>query len=455
MNLKIRSAVLFGLIVTVLLSISFSIIYIENAWFRQEEFELRLEQRAEAMYKLLTEDNHIDSALLQVIDKNTLNKLYDENVMVLNQDNKVIYLSSEGQKLTITSELIERIRKKGYVAFTVNDIEAVGISMQNVNGNAIVVASGYDKYGRRKMSNLLSVLLVCWLGGILLTGLLSYIYARSIFKPLDLLNKNIQEVTEGNLKQRIAAGPADNELTRMAKNFNKMLDQLEQSFEVQKNFLQHASHELRTPLSNLLLQTEMALNKEMTEKEYRETLRTMYDDQKFLIDMVNGILSLSKYNQLELAGSMQQFRVDELLFEVAEDLKTYHPEFNIQIDFVHVPMIEKEIMVSGVPSMIKIAFTNLVRNSCIYSTNKLVRININTAGSYIEINFYNDGLVIPENERSRLFIPFFRGSNVLQRRGHGLGLSMSKRIIDVHKGQLFYTTTDTGLNCFTVRLPVS
>lgn len=455
MNLKIRSAILFGLIVTVLLSIVFGIIYIANAWFREEEFELRLEQRAEAMYKLLTDDNRIDSALLQVIDKNTLNKLYDENVIILNREDRIVYSSSEGQKLNISSALIDRIRKRGYVAFSENNVEAVGMLMKNTKSEAIVVASGYDKYGRRKLSNLISVLVICWIGSILLTGILSYIYARSIFKPLDLLNKNIQEVTEGNLKQRIATGPSDNELTRMAKNFNKMLDQLEQSFEVQKNFLQHASHELRTPLSNLLLQTEMALNKEMSEKEYRDTLLTMYDDQKFLVDMVNGILSLSKYKQLELAGAMQQFRIDELLFEVAEDLKNYHPEFNIQIDFSHVPLIEKEIMISGVPSMIKIAFTNLVRNGCIYSTNKLVRINIHATNSSIEINFYNDGPVIPEEERSKLFIPFFRGSNVLQRRGHGLGLSISKRIIDVHNGQLLYTNTEEGLNCFTVKLPVS
>ena len=69
MNLKIRSAFLFGLIVTVLLSIVFGVIYVENAWFRKDEFELRLEQRAEAIYKLLIDENHIDSALLQVIDR--------------------------------------------------------------------------------------------------------------------------------------------------------------------------------------------------------------------------------------------------------------------------------------------------------------------------------------------------------------------------------------------------
>jgi signal transduction histidine kinase len=451
MNLKIRSAILFGLIVTVLLSIVFGIIYIENAWFRKDEFELRLEQRAEAMYKLLTDENQIDSALLQVIDQNTLNKLYDESVLIFNQDNRVIYSSTGERKITLPDAFLGKIRRRGYLAFSENEMEAVGKLMEGGEG-AIVVASGYDKYGKRKLSNLFSVLSICWLGGIFITGLLSYIYVRRVFKPLDVLNANIQEVTEGNLKQRITIGPAEDELTVMAKNFNKMLDQLEQSFMVQKNFLQHASHELRTPLSNMLLQTESALNTEMTKEEYKEALLTMYDDQKFLIDMVNGILSLSKYEQPNVAGAMQSFRIDELLFEVTEEIKTYHPEFNIQIDFSLIPTSEKEIMISGVPSMMKIAFTNLIRNGCVYSTDKSVRVNISSGDSQIIINFYNDGPVILPDERNKLFIPFFRGSNVSQKRGHGLGLSITKRIIDVHKGQLLYATTKNGLNCFTVML---
>jgi signal transduction histidine kinase len=451
MNLKIRSALLFGLIVTVLLSIAFGFIYLQNSWFRKEEFELRLRQRAEVIYKLLVEDNQVDSALLQVIDKNTLNKLYNESVLIFNKENKLIYSSLGGTDITLSNALLERIRREGYIAFSEKEIEAVGILMKNPDREGIVVASGYDKYGKRKVNNLFLVLAGCWGGCILLTGLLSYIYVKRIFRPLDVLNANIQEVTEGNLKQRIPVSPANDELTKMAHNFNAMLDQLEQSFEVQKSFLQHASHELRTPLSNLLLQTEAALSKEAN-KEYRETLLSMYEDQKFLIDMVNSILSLSSYQQLKLAGSLQSFRVDELLFETVEELKTYHPEFNIQVDFSEIPLLENEIMIPGVPSMMKIVFSNLIRNACYYSTNGSVRITIQASHSRILINFYNDGPVIMPEERNKLFMPFFRGSNVSQTRGHGLGLSISKRIVDVHKGRLFYTTSDEGLNCFSVLL---
>ena len=451
MNLKIRSALLFGLIVTVLLSIAFGFIYIQNSWFRKEEFELRLKQRAEAIYKLFVDENQLDSAMVQVIDRSTLNKLYDESVLIFNKENKIIYTSSDVQKISLSDEVLNEIRDHGYIFFTEGEIEVVGIFMKSSDAERIVIASGYDKYGKRKVSNLFFVLSVCWIGGILLTGLLSYIYVKRVFRPLDDLNANIQEVTEGNLKQRIPISPANDELTKMAKNFNTMLDQLEQSFEVQKNFLQHASHELRTPLSNLLLQTEAAISKE-TNKEYREMLLTMYEDQKFLVDMVNGILSLSNYQQLKLAGSLQSFRIDELLFETVEELKMYSPELNVQIDFPDTTLQENEIIISGVPSMMKIVFSNLIRNACHYSTNNSVRITIQTGNSGVLVNFYNDGPTIMPEERDKLFMPFFRGSNVLQKRGHGLGLSISKRIIDVHKGQLFYTTSEEGLNCFTVLL---
>lgn len=446
-----RSALLFGLIVMVLVSITFGIIYIQNAWFRRDEFEIRLKQRAESVYKLLFDDNQIDTALLQLIDRNTLNS-YNEKILIFNRQNQVIYSSSGEKTVTLSEALFKKIRQRQYVFHTEKKIEAVGIFMNNYGESGIVIASGFDKYGRRKLNNLFSILGICWLGSIFLTGLLSYIYVKGIFKPLDVLNTNIRKVAEGNLTQRIEVDPANDELTIMAQNFNKMLDRLQQSFEIQKNFLQHASHELRTPLSNLLLQTEAALDKQMENNDYREVLLSMYDDQKFLIDMVNGILSLSKYQQLELAGKLESFRADELLFEVAEEIKTYHPEFNIQIDFLNIPSLERDIMISGVSSMIKIAFTNLIRNGCTYSTNKSVSITISTLNSQVLINFFNDGPIILPEERNKLFMPFFRGSNVSQKRGHGLGLSISKRIIDVHNGQLFYTTNSEGLNCFTVLL---
>ena len=185
--------------------------------------------------------------------------------MIFNKENRIIYSSTGDRQIVLSDVILDKIRRKGYLYFSENETEAVGKWMDN-NGGTIVVASGYDKYGKRKLSNLLSVLSICWLGGIFITGLLSYIYVKRIFGPLDALNTNIQKVTEGNLKQRVAVGPANDELTTMAKNFNKMLDQLEQSFAVQKNFLQHASHELRTPLSSLLLETEAALNKESHKK---------------------------------------------------------------------------------------------------------------------------------------------------------------------------------------------
>lgn len=451
MNLKMRSALQFGLIVMVLLSIAFGTIYIQSALFRKDEFEIRLRQRGETVYKLLINDKKIDTGLLKIIGPNTLNT-YNENILIFNQEDKLIYSSSNEKNITISESLLKKIRRQKYSYITEKKIEAVAMVMNDYGENGIAIASGFDRYGRRKLNNLFSTLGICWLASILITGLLSYIYVRGIFRPLSVLNSNIRKVAEGHLTQRIEVNPANDELTIMAQNFNKMLDRLQRSFEIQKNFLQHASHELRTPLSNLLLQTEGALDKEMNKEEYREVLLSMYDDQKFLIDMVNGILSLSKYQQLELAGKLESFRVDELLFEVAEELKTYHPEFNIYIDYINIPLLEKDMLISGVSSMIKIVFTNLVRNGCTYSTNKTINIIISDTDSHVGINFYNDGPVILPEERNSLFIPFFRGSNVAQKRGHGLGLSISKRIIDVHNGQLFYSTTGEGLNCFTVLL---
>ncbi len=450
MNLKLRSALLFATIVTILLLIVFSIIYIQNEWFRKVDFMLRLKQKAKTTYNLLVEVKEIDHALLRQIDKKSLQNLYDEKILLLNNKNEVIYTSSS-TPLRYNDSLITAIKKAGYLEFNRGEYELVGIHTKDSGNGGIAIASAYDIYGRRKLSNLLNILIICLVGSILITIILSYLYVKRVFRPLDELNEQIQIVGVGKPGKRLAISHAKNELTIISDNFNKMLDRLEHSFELQRNFLQHAAHELRTPLSIVLLQTEAALGKEMSNENYQKVLLSIYDDQRYMVELVNSILSLARFEQEAFNNSKQLFRVDELLYEVIEEVRSYHAEYIIHFDFSSMPSSEKDLIIEGDEALIKVVFANLIRNACIYSTNKTVSINFSVNSLQIVIMFFNNGPIIPEDERNKLFTPFFRGSNISKIRGHGLGLSISNRIMQVHKGKLFYSITNDGLNCFTVQ----
>ena len=109
MNLRLRSALLFGLIVTLLLSTAFIFIYLQSENFRKDDFELRLEQRALTTYRLLLEEHAIDSSLLQVIDRNMPNKLYDEKIIILDNNKTTLYSSSGQREINVTDELLKNI----------------------------------------------------------------------------------------------------------------------------------------------------------------------------------------------------------------------------------------------------------------------------------------------------------------------------------------------------------
>ena len=93
MSLKLRSALLFTAIVATILLICYTVIYALYAEFKKEEFVIRLEEKAITTYKLLVDVKEIDHHLLKLIDKNTLNELYNEKVIVFNKNREVIYSS--------------------------------------------------------------------------------------------------------------------------------------------------------------------------------------------------------------------------------------------------------------------------------------------------------------------------------------------------------------------------
>src|SRR5687767_5549413 len=149
-SLRVRFAIGFSILFTVFLAIALLIVYISYGDFRKEEFYNRLKDRALTTFKLLVEVEQIDHALLQVIDKNTLNSLYNEKVVILEGTN-VIYSSIADKKIRYDARLLKQAKEEKEIYTTQGEDELVILYTQSGNKEYVILAEAFDNYGHRKM----------------------------------------------------------------------------------------------------------------------------------------------------------------------------------------------------------------------------------------------------------------------------------------------------------------
>jgi signal transduction histidine kinase len=434
-SLRIRFAVGFTLLFALFLGIAFTIIYLSYADFRKDEFNNRLKDRGLTTFKFLVEVEQIDNEILQLIDKNTMNSLYDEKVLIF-KNKALIYESLNKHKISLSDSLFA-LAEENQVYFTTEGEYEVALMNIKQSGNSYtVVASAYDKYGRRKMNFLKWVIIIVYTFGIALSALATFFFVKAVIKPLDSLNKNIQKISSANLHLRLTESGQSTEVDMLATSFNQMLKRLQQSFNFQKDFVHYASHELRTPLTAMIGVTETALSKDLTAAQSKEMLMKLYKQQQELSDMTNSLLLLSD-NKIE-QKQYPQLRLDELIFRSAEIVRTIFPNAKIRINLEGDIANEDAVLVSGNEPLLIMAFNNLLKNGIQYSLEKEVFVTIRVNEAHKEIEFRNVGDFFPDHESKMLFTPFYRGSNSLNTKGHGLGLPLVHQIANLHGASIDY-----------------
>ena len=453
MNLRIRFAFWFALFVAAVLSLTFAIIYQQSAEFRRVEFFERLENKARTTQRLWFDVQEIDSILLKIIDRNNLTSLHNEQVLIFDEHNHLVYSSIDVEKVQYDSLLIGQIRRAKEIHHTdkLSRIETTGVVVENEGRTHVVMASAYDLYGFRKLAFLYNILGITWILGLGLTVLMAYLYVRHIVgRPLADLTEQISQIGENDLLKKVRVPKNQNELTVLAQNFNELLERLEQAFESQHSFVQYASHELRTPLANMLSETENALSQDRSPEIYRQTLDSLREEQSRLVEMTNSLLLLSRYKATQLADTTPLIRIDEVLYNTIEDLKVLVPEYKIVLGFSAIPEKETDLMVRGNEALLRTAFRNLLENACRYAEDRTAHINIISTPKHLEIQLDNNGQVLTETESQRLFLPFFRGENAAGKRGYGLGLVIAQRILTMHSASISYQNPSLKLNRFVV-----
>jgi signal transduction histidine kinase len=436
MNIKTRLAFQFTLFVGVILVLFAITIYLLSSGFREREFYNRLEKKAMTSALLLLKVNEVDSTLLTIIDKNTIHSLNEEIVSIYTTDAKLVYQSPGDTMQTPGQNLFQEVLIHKNLQYKQENRECVAFLYIEKGKKYIVFASAYDIYGLRELSNLRIVLIIGLAISILLTLFISRTFAGNAISPLSRLVKQADNITASRLDLRLDEENGKDEIAQLAITFNHMLQRLESAFEMQRNFVSNASHEMRTPLTAITGQLEVALLKERNRDEYEAIIHSVLDDIQNFNTLTNGMLELAQASIDRSSLTIKPVRMDEVLLQAQKDVLRRNPSYKIKIQFEQLPDDDSLLTISGSENLMKIAMINLMENGCKFSSDSTAIINISFDYNHLQLEIIDNGIGIPVDEQNQIFEPFYRATNTKDQKGHGIGLSLVHRIIQLHQAQI-------------------
>jgi heavy metal sensor kinase len=287
---------------------------------------------------------------------------------------------------------------------------------------------------------------------LLLAGAAGYRMARKALQPLDKMALRAETITASDLDQRLPIENPNDELGRMARVLNDLLQRLQNSFEVLKRFTADASHELRTPLTSIRSVGEVGLQRQHTTEEYRDTIGSMLEEVTRLTEMVDGLLSISRADAGQVVLHRTRFSALELAREVVALLGLLAEEKGQQI---HVGG-DADLYVDADRAVLHRGLANIVENAIKHGPGaSQISILVARTGDYADISVEDRGETIQEDLRDKIFERFFRidASRSRQAGGTGLGLAIARWAIEVNGGTINLQPGQHGGNLFLVRIP--
>ena len=251
-----------------------------------------------------------------------------------------------------------------------------------------------------------------------------WFFSGRALKPISDVVKKVEDISITSLNLRVFEGNGTDEIGRLAKTFNKMLERLETSFAMQKNFIANASHELRTPLTSINGQLEVLMMKDRSTMEYKSALGSVLDDIRSLIDLSNRLLLIARTSAEGPVNFNKKIRIDEILWQAQEEIIRFNNGYRINISMDDSLTDSDQMIVVGDDSLLKIAVSNLIDNACKYSSDHSVDIKFRHIEKFIEVVFADRGIGITDKDLQKIFEPFSRGTNTISISGSGIGLPL-------------------------------
>jgi signal transduction histidine kinase len=277
---------------------------------------------------------------------------------------------------------------------------------------------------------------------VLLVGAMTWFMTGRVLRPVSAITSRVQDITGSTLHERVPEPNTDDEIAELAQTMNAMLDRIEGSADQQKRFMSDASHELRSPVAAIKAQLETALM-HPDHADWQGVARTVLTEDERLESLVGNMLALARLEEGQRPAAVE-VDLDDVVHEQAA-----RPS--------RVPIDRSGVLagrVMGVRTELTSVVRNLLDNAVRHATSR-VRVRLVTHGPTVRLEVDDDGPGVQPEDRAKVFERFARLEEGRSRDagGSGLGLALTRRIVEAYDGSVFVETSDLGGASFVVELP--
>ena len=300
----------------------------------------------------------------------------------------------------------------------------------------------YNNKADYKRNSLIITVLLALLG-----GAVTYFISGHALRPIREFSDKIEEVQAQNLSDSRIEENNVKELNQLGISYNKMLERLSESFEIQRQFTANAAHELRTPLALMQVQLDLynSASHPGNDADTLQTIKMVTEQNDKLNRMVKTLLDMS---ELQTVGRDDKIILDAIVEEVLADLEPLAVEKNIKL----IGKCEDATMIGSDILIYRLVY-NLVENAIKYN-HPLGQVTVTAyqRNKHVYLSVEDTGSGIPKELRERVFEPFFRVDKSRSRElgGVGLGLALVREIVRVHDGSICIKSGKTGGTIFEV-----
>ena len=278
---------------------------------------------------------------------------------------------------------------------------------------------------------------------LVLSGILVFLYVRSVMKPLKALTGAVDSMAEGDFTARVPEDIGDPDIRNISVTFNGMADRLADTERSRREFVANVSHELRSPITSIKGFAEGMADGVIPEEDHPKYLQLVAGESNRLSELIDSLLALSRLERDDASLEYTEFDINEVLrlavIRRMTDLD--RKELDVECVFECEPCT-----VSADKARIEQVVVNLLDNAVKFTPQSgKILLKTERQGEKAEITVRDNGIGIPPEDRPHVFERFFTADRAhTAGKGTGLGLSICRRIMEMHGESIELLDTDSG-----------